>query len=194
MLFGLAFLHFRGLVHGFLSLDTVSVGTNGVGRLIGRYTQYVLDHKLLLVQSICYMGPHVAAGHPPTPACDMFCYGLPCLECLSRGLAWAWAAVGEVETTQGTEAELLALMAEGGQAFRAAVVEGRVVPRTAVLDSLAVTQRYDEVVRGMMRKLLSFNPSERPTAQEVIEVNRELLFGRQGSGSTDDVRSAFNGG
>ena len=170
----LVHLHSRGLVHGSLSLDTIIVGSDGICRLVGRYTNYELDQGTFLVSATCYVSPAMAADRQPTPACDMFCYGLIVLEALTRQSPWTWAARKEGEP-QRSEEELNALMAAGGQAFCKAVVEGRVVPNTVPLDDSQMINSYDRFSLRMVHELLSYDPSKRPTATEVLSDIRYFL-------------------
>ncbi|KPA78810.1 protein kinase-like protein [Leptomonas pyrrhocoris] len=179
VLAALSHLHAKGLVHGFLSLDAISVGSDGVCRLMNRYTDYELDNEVFFFSRTCCLSPAMAAGERPTPACDMFCYGLSCLEALSRLPPWTWAPAAAEQEAEGqsqrTDEELSALMAAGGQAFAEAVVARRVVPHTALLDGVLASNEHGELCRNTLRSCLAYDPSQRPTAGETWEVIRKLL-------------------
>lgn len=168
-------LHTRGLAHGFLSLDAVKVGADGVCRLCSGTTDFKGDSEVFLLSRTCYVSPQMAAGSPPTAACDMFCCGLLLVEMLSRGPAWAWAAVPEGSAPHGTQEELAAVMAEGGQAFSAAVVDGRVVPAVSVSSSRQPQLQFSDDFLLLLRSLLSYEASARPTATQACEAVGQTL-------------------
>jgi hypothetical protein len=55
------------------------------------------------------------------------------------------------------------------------VVDGRVVPRTALLDTPEVRERCDDVTVDVIRRLLSYDASQRPTAHELWKLTRHTL-------------------
>ncbi|KAL7702800.1 protein kinase-like protein [Lotmaria passim] len=138
----------------------------------------------------------MAAGAMPTPACDMFCYGLMCIELLSGAKAWKWAAAAGAVAEEGqqqqqqqpvrSEEELGALMADAGQPFYDAVADGRIVPNTDVLDTLTLTTEVDRQSRDALRACLSHDPAERPTALRARQLC-EALLAQEGVGLSVDL-------
>lgn len=178
---GLAYLHSKGCVHGALSPETVMVGADGTCKLTGYFTDYARASAIFVLRHTYCVSPAMAAGQPPTPACDMFCCGLLTLEVLTRHHPWAWAAAatvaedGEEGASVPSEAELSALVNRGGSAFCAAVANGRVVPHLALLDEAVVTEHYTEGALGTVRSCLLYDPAARPTAAQASEVVRKLI-------------------
>lgn len=107
----------------------------------------------------------MAAGHPPTPACDVFCYGLLMLEAVCRKQPWTWAEDADGEP-YGTVEELKRLAAEGGQPFRTAVAAGRVVPDASGFVAACVAQSVPECVAQELLRCLSMNAMHRPSAAD----------------------------
>ncbi|KAL7701383.1 protein kinase-like protein [Lotmaria passim] len=191
----IAYLHKRGVAHGSVSLDSILVGADGVCRLRGHCTDVVAFNKLVIVPRFCYVSPAMAAGAMPTPACDMFCYGLMCIELLSGAKAWKWAAAAGAVAEEGqqqqqqpvrSEEELGALMADAGQPFYDAVADGRIVPNTDVLDTLTLTTEVDRQSRDALRACLSHDPAERPTALRARQLC-EALLAQEGVGLSVDL-------
>ena len=183
VLSALAHLHAHGRVHGSLNLDNILVDADGKCRLMGHSLDRRTAHNLFALPRTCYVSPAMAGDALPTPACDMFCFGLLILETVTRQPAWRWAPdAAAVETEQEAlqrsdeaDAALAALMEEGGEAFSAAVVDGRVVPNTSLLDLPAVTGHYSSLAREVTRRCMSYDPLQRPTAAELWEVNIKML-------------------
>jgi hypothetical protein len=176
VLAALMHLHDNDVVHGAVSLDNVVASTSGHCRLMLHSCSLVGGNTLFARPRTCYVSPAMAAGHAPTKECDMFCYGLMCVEAATRRPPWAWAPAAEAAgQPQHTEEELVALMREGGPAFNAAVVDGRVVPNTKLLNVELGQVECDRAVREAMRLLLSYDPAARLTAAEMWEVTRRMF-------------------
>ncbi|GET91186.1 hypothetical protein, unknown function [Leishmania tarentolae] len=166
----LSFLHENNIAHGNLNLDTVMVDADGRCRLVGLYTHERLPFALPQTH---YISPLMATGALPTPACDVFCYGLGALEGLTRQPCWRWTTKdGE---PHGTTSELLELMKNGGHAFCDELVKGRVVANAEAFDTPAFAEKYSELARNTLRSCVSHTPSERPTAVEVRNIVKILL-------------------
>ncbi|KAK7199522.1 hypothetical protein NESM_000929700 [Novymonas esmeraldas] len=109
----------------------------------------------------------MATGALPTPACDMFCYGLMILELGTRLPPWRWT-IGTDGQPQGTAEQLKELMSEGGQPFSDAVVQGRVVLHTELLDLPIVVRRFNSESISSIRCCLSDDPNTRLTAPNTL--------------------------
>ncbi|CBZ29239.1 hypothetical protein, unknown function [Leishmania mexicana MHOM/GT/2001/U1103] len=167
----LSFLHENNIAHGNLNLDTVMVNSDGSCRLVGLYTHERLPFALPQTH---YISPLMATGALPTPACDVFCYGLGALEGLTRQPCWRWATKEDGEP-YGATLELPDLMKNGGHAFCEAVVQGRVVANAEAFDTPMFAEKYNELARSTLRSCVSHTPSERPTAVEVRNIVKILL-------------------
>ncbi|KPA78811.1 putative protein kinase [Leptomonas pyrrhocoris] len=170
----LAYLHQHGVVHGGVSLDNVFVGADGACRLRGHCVDITKLKELFCVPRLCYVSPAMAAGAVPTPACDMFCYGLMGIELLSGAAAWKWAPVPEGQPQRSAE-ELSALMADAAQPFFDAVVAGRIVANTDALDAMPLTDETSLRCYRVVRDCLSPDPLQRPTARVVRRLSSALL-------------------
>jgi hypothetical protein len=164
---GLLFLHANGIVHGELRPECVLVCSDGVCRLKGFYTDYALAHRVLCLPRTCYVSPEVAAGQPPTPASDVFGYGLVMLEVLTRERPWAWAPVAG-EGPQRSAAELEELMVAGGDAFNELVVQRLVVPAVDRLDRVSGSRAFSEASAYVVRRCLEWDAAERVTLREAL--------------------------
>ncbi|CAJ1991381.1 protein kinase [Leishmania donovani] len=167
----LSFLHENNIAHGNLNLDTVMVDSDGSCRLVGLYTHERLPFALPQTH---YISPLMATGALPTPACDVFCYGLGALEGLTLQPCWRWATKEDGEP-YGAASELLDLMKNGGHAFCDAVVQGRVVANAEAFDTPLFAEKYSELARSTLRSCVSHTPSDRPTAVEVRNIVKILL-------------------
>ncbi|KAK7199421.1 Protein tyrosine kinase/Protein kinase domain containing protein [Novymonas esmeraldas] len=174
ILSALAFLHERGLAHGSVSMDTVLIEADGSCRLKRFYPDLAIMLRLFRMRRTCYVSPLMATGALPTPACDMFCYGLLMLEAVTRQPPWRWA-VGTDGTALGSPAELTALMKAGGQAFSDAVVAGRVVTNTNPLEVFRVENSIQQRAKEMVIRCVSTDAGSRPTAVEVRNLNKQLI-------------------
>jgi phage baseplate assembly protein W len=178
----LAHMHAENIAHGAFSLDNIIAAPDGSSRLITRCCGHRVARELCAVPPTCYVSPAMAAGAAPTPACDVFCYGLMCLEILTRGRVWKWAApAGEAGLQQRTATELTALLADCGKPFCDAVAQGVLVPDTDVLDEVVSTNLYREVMTATVRACLSFDPTQRPTAKQLCAVTRILASREAGA-------------
>ncbi|KAK7199469.1 Protein tyrosine kinase/Protein kinase domain containing protein [Novymonas esmeraldas] len=177
VLSALAFLHERGVAYGALSMDNILVDVDGRCQLKAFYPDYVAMCTVFRRKWSCYVSPAMAAGAPPTPACDMFCYGMLSLEAISGQRGWRWGVAAEGQPPR-TEKELVELLQAGGQDFCDAVTSGLVVVNELALDSAVVVANYAEDARDAVRMLLSYRPSDRPTAAGVRELNKSILAAR----------------
>lgn len=185
ILAALAHLHAKGAVHGAVSLDTAVVDANGCCRLVLQTDTTPDGHVVFASPRTCYVSPAMAAGLAPTPACDVFCYGLMCLEAVTRRPAWRWADDGvsagstPLPSARRANRDLFTLLKKGGSAFSAAVVEGRVVPALNRVDVPPVSTHVEAVARAALHRMLSYDPAVRPTAAELWELDQGVLH-RQG--------------
>ncbi|KAK7199336.1 Protein tyrosine kinase/Protein kinase domain containing protein [Novymonas esmeraldas] len=175
MMSGLVCLHKRGVAHGSLHLDNVMIDANGRCRLVGHFWNGAAARALFILPQVCYVSPAMAAGVPPTPACDMFCYGLLLLEAMTRQPCWRWATAeeyaGHAAPHAPPSAKALAdLMAGGGRAFSNAVAQGRVVAHVELLGAAAAVERHEAELRDAVCRLLSPDVAARPTAEEMREI------------------------
>ncbi|KAG5485125.1 hypothetical protein CUR178_08096 [Leishmania enriettii] len=178
MLSALSHLHERGLAHGNLNLDTVMVDSNGHCRLIGQSTDHALEREIFDFRLSCYLSPAMVAGALPTPECDMFCYGLLAMEAVTQQPCWRWATAAEYEghrPLQPSAKELADLMAAGGEEFADAVAQGRVVLNLQQLDAAPTNEHHNDTMRNVCRRLLSLDPSLRPTAAQLRDENKSAL-------------------
>jgi hypothetical protein len=76
----LAYLPARGVAHCAVRVDNVTVEDDGVVRVHSHGALATIAHRQFVLPQPCYVSPAMAAGKLPTPACDMLCYGLACLE------------------------------------------------------------------------------------------------------------------
>ncbi|KAK7199395.1 Protein tyrosine kinase/Protein kinase domain containing protein [Novymonas esmeraldas] len=166
LLSALAFLHERGFAHGGVSLDNVLVEADGTSRLKRFYPDFQQMQRRFCMSRTCYVSPLMAAGAAPTPACDMFCYGLLSLELMSRRRAWTWGPSEEGRPGASPE-DLKALLKAGGDAFGLALQEGRVVVHVELLHQRTVTSQFSPLARETVLRCLSDDPAARPTAVEV---------------------------
>jgi hypothetical protein len=178
ILLGLRFLHANGIVHGELRPECVLVCSDGVCRLKGFYTDYALAHRVLCLPRTCYVSPEVAAGQPPTPASDVFGYGLVMLEVLTRERPWAWAPVAG-EGPQRSAAELEELMVAGGQAFSDLVAKRQVVVALHECESAKIRAIVPPVSLDRLRSCVEWNPEDRPTMGDLL-AHAERVAARNG--------------
>lgn len=171
VLTALAYLHAQKAVHGELSLDTIVVAADGTCRLLTRCAGHRNARELFAMPQTCYVSPAMAAGALPTPACDVFCYGLLCVEILSGGKVWKWAPVAEGRPQRSAEA-LKEVVTKAGPLFREAVVRGALQPDTDVLDLVPTGNLYRELITATVRACLSPDPARRPTVKQVCAVNK----------------------
>ncbi|KAL7702801.1 protein kinase-like protein [Lotmaria passim] len=174
ILLGLRYLHANGIVHGELRPECVLVCSDGACRLKGFYTDYVLAHRVLCLPRTCYVSPEVAAGQPPTPASDVFGYGLVMLELATQKLPWAWAPVVG-EGPQRCAEDLAVLAAAGGDTFSALVVQGKVVPGVSKLDSPEVVTTHPAAALVNIRACLSIAPLDRITVADLLRSTEKIV-------------------
>lgn len=171
----LSYLHKRGIVHGLLYPRNISVTADGRCRLHSQTPYFSVAEQLLAIPRCIYVSPAMAAGAVPTPACDMYCYGLLALAMLSRGKVWKWAPTLDGQPQRSDE-ELQSMLKAVEQPFFDAVAEGQLVPDTDVLDGpVMMLNENRQRASALLRRLLSPDPTERPLACEVHQVNRDLL-------------------
>ncbi|KAK7199230.1 protein kinase [Novymonas esmeraldas] len=171
----LAYMHECGGTYGVLQLGNVMVSADGVCRLTGYSADRAAVGRLYRLHRSCYLSPAMAAGAPPTPACDMFCFGLLFVEAATLKPAWRWASGGEAGQSSGTAEELADLMKSGGSAFGDAVVDGRVVAHRELVEAAVVAARYPPLIRDTVRACLSPDPAARPSAVVVRAVLKRVL-------------------
>ncbi|KAG5497642.1 hypothetical protein JKF63_03913 [Porcisia hertigi] len=171
LLSALSLLHEHNIAHGNISLDTIMAHSDGHCRLAGLYTD---EHNPFVFHRGYYVSPAIAAGAPPTPPCDVFCYGLVAIEALTEHPCWRWATQKDGQPFGAIE-ESLELIQNGGQAFYDAVVQGRLVANADVFDTPAFAEKYSGLARKTLRSCLLHTPSERPTAVEVRNIVKILL-------------------
>ena len=164
---GLLFLHANGIVHGELRPECVLVCSDGACRLKGFYTDYALAHRVLCLPRTCYVSPEVAAGQPPTPASDVFGYGLVMLELATQKLPWAWAPVVG-EGPQRCAEDLAVLAAAGGDTFSALVAQRLVVPAVDRLDMLSSSDSSSTASAYVVRRCVEWEVDERITVREAL--------------------------
>ncbi|KAK7198716.1 Protein tyrosine kinase/Protein kinase domain containing protein [Novymonas esmeraldas] len=182
ILSALSYLHERGSAHGAVSLDNVMVDANGRCRLTGQTTNQRLVQQTFVHSSTCYVSPAMAAGTPPTPACDVFCYGLTMLEAMTRQPCWRWATAeeyaGHAAPHAPPSAKALAdLMAGGGRAFSNAVAQGRVVVNRELTSFPLLLEVHRDVVSKAVLTCFREDPATRPQAEELRQVTKRLLNG-----------------
>ncbi|KAK7199403.1 Protein tyrosine kinase/Protein kinase domain containing protein [Novymonas esmeraldas] len=175
ILSALCWLHERGIAHGKLSLDNVMIDSDGRCRLTGHSPELAVSLRTFQLPRTCYISPLMATGALPTPACDMFCYGLMILELGTRLPPWRWT-IGTDGQPQGTAEQLKELMSEGGQPFSDAVVQGRVVVHTELLDLPIVVGRFNPESISSIRCCLSDDPNTRLTASQFRDYVKGLGY------------------
>ncbi|KPA78814.1 hypothetical protein ABB37_05906 [Leptomonas pyrrhocoris] len=173
MLLGLRYLHANGIVHGELRPECVLVCSDGVCRLKGFYTDYELAHRALGLRRTCYVCPEMAAGQSPTPASDVFGFGLVMLELVIRKLPWTWATVTG-DGPQRSEEELAALAAADVQAFSDAVAQGKVIPALEMLATPEIVVGYHADGLDTIRACLRIDPLRRISLEDLIRALEKI--------------------
>ncbi|KAK7199229.1 Protein kinase domain/Protein tyrosine kinase [Novymonas esmeraldas] len=162
---GLQFLHSNGLVHGSVRPENVLVCADGRCRLKGYWTDHALAHRVLSIPRTCYVSPEMAAGLSPTPASDVFCYGLTVVELATGQLPWVWAPVVG-EGPQRSPESLTQVARAGGQVFYDLVAQRCV---TTAVSHLQAAVDADHPVQGALiaKACLAWNPVDRPSVAGV---------------------------
>jgi hypothetical protein len=91
----------RGIVHGRIHPDNILFGVEGTCKLTGMLFLYDwalpdpgLHAKLIRIPA-AYRSPEVNAGAAPTPASDIYAFGLLLLQMLTGEVPWAWSDLSE---------------------------------------------------------------------------------------------------